>query len=177
LREQRKPPQAAKEKSGRFLSDRNRLAGSSISLPATEIGWLAARHRFLSQHLLLYGNVRCPVETRTLLMVIELMWAPSKVVSRSGSWRLQPPASRYTVRQPDPRSTDHQPDSPHRSDSHRVHAHALHDRAQLKRHRLQHAHQHEKPHIAEHTPRAVDAVRQLYESRRVQRSSSWPSRQ
>jgi hypothetical protein len=34
------------EKSGRFLSgsqaDRNRLAGSSISLPATEIGWLAA---------------------------------------------------------------------------------------------------------------------------------------
>jgi len=53
------------EKSGRFLSERNRLADSSISLPATEIGWLAARHRFLSQHLSLYGLTR-PVRTTAL---------------------------------------------------------------------------------------------------------------
>ena len=49
------PQQAARKSQADFCRpDGNRLAGCSISLPATEIGWLAARPRFLSQHLLLY---------------------------------------------------------------------------------------------------------------------------
>jgi hypothetical protein len=38
------PPQAAKKNQVDFCQpERNRLTGSSISLPATKIGWLAAR--------------------------------------------------------------------------------------------------------------------------------------
>ena len=40
-------------KKSRFISDRNWLAGLSISLPRTEIGWLRPKHRFLSLGLLL----------------------------------------------------------------------------------------------------------------------------
>ena len=38
--------------------DRNSLAGRSISLPLTEIGWLGLSGRFLSQRLLLYRTRR-----------------------------------------------------------------------------------------------------------------------
>ena len=49
------PPEAAKK--NMLVSqprDRNWLAGRSISLPVTEIGWLGLSDRFLSQRLLLY---------------------------------------------------------------------------------------------------------------------------
>ena len=62
------------------------------------------------------------------------------------------------------RGLGHQPDPTQRLRSHSAHARRLHDRTQLKQHRPQHAHKHEKAHPDEHATRAIAALRQLLAS-------------